>query len=166
MYIADQNEVQGLQNFAAVLENMSDDDMLKFRILAEQAKGFYEVTQLVDTLQYYDVDSTFELTDFAWRMLIDEYGFSEDDPLLEHIDLTGFGNEIAKEAGYKLTRYGAVLANDDGMQYGNLTAMCDQKISLGNYHEYSAHDYPYSFEEIASTAIWPLCSKSMAAMNG
>ncbi|MCL2532330.1 MAG: hypothetical protein FWE40_09320 [Oscillospiraceae bacterium] len=118
-YIVRMDDVAGLRNFAATLEAMSDDDMLKFRILAEQAKGFYEVTQLVDTLHHYDVDSTFELMDFAWRMLIDEYGFSEDDPLLEHVDLTGFGNEIAKEAGYTLSRYGAVLANDDGMQYGN-----------------------------------------------
>jgi len=33
-------------------------------------------------------------------------------------------------------------------QYGNITAVCDKKLWLGNYREYPASDYPYTFEEV------------------
>ena len=108
-YIGEQSEVRELQDFAAVLENMSDDDMLKLRALLEvsQAESLYEITQLADNLHHHEVDLTLaDPEDYACHMLADEYGITKEDLLLDFVDLEDFGAEHARLSGHTITRYG------------------------------------------------------------
>jgi len=151
------DELPELDQLNQALVGMSSEEIQKYKALLDviQPDSSSAALCLAQEMNCYDVTLTYaDPAAYAMDFLEREFGMSKKDPTIQYIDLAALGNDELRAAGYESTRYGAVYIEDveqeitRAEQHGNIAAVCDSKPWLGDYCEYPAYDYGYSFEEI------------------
>jgi len=106
-------EVQELYALNSTLTGLDGEQALKCKALFEVMLpgSICEARALAENLDGYAIEYG-DPAAYAMDFLEQQYGISQDDPVLRYIDLTALGRHELRAAGYEQTRYGMVYVGD------------------------------------------------------
>jgi len=112
--VSETSKLPGLCELAAELNNMSGEEIQKYKVLLEAARpeSLGMAFRLAITLDRYAI--ALEYADpaaYAVDFLEQQFGMAKTDPVMRYIDLAALGRDKLLEANYELTRYGAIYCD-------------------------------------------------------
>jgi len=108
------SNLPGLCSLTAELNNMSGEEIQKYKVLLEAARpeSVGMAFRIAEILDRYDI--ALECADpaaYGWQCVEDNCKFNGYDSLRDFIDYAGFGAAMLHDDGYMATRYGALYMN-------------------------------------------------------
>ena len=139
-------ELPELCRLNEALAGMDSRDLQKFKALSEafRIRNVSAAFRLADEMGLYNVTLEYaDPADYGLQHAARQYGLDTDCPLLDYMDLAGYGAEMLRAEGYEATRYGAVHRN----------AMA-QKFLAGPNTVYSEDSYLHHTTDFSTYVCW------------